>query len=236
MFTKNNAYRPEHRGLTMALTDSEKSRRKMLAARIKIARKSAGFPDTRSFVVKFFPKMPEDTFYKFESARAAPDDNILKKISQVTQVNFDWLKNGNGDMFEDIEIDSSESENKAAIAGYELLTLKFREQLKETSSSPLKQMLAQYRNQIAHNQQNLAPLKTDEKINEKLLEDILSELIKSLSTKTKQINEKTLAQLSSKIYSKIIESTNDQTLQQQMVKPVIAASEWSFEKELTVNK
>ena len=225
MFAKNNAYRPEHRGLTMALTDSEKSRRKMLAARIKIARKSAGFPDTRSFVVKFFPKMPEDTFYKFESARAAPDDNILKKISQVTQVNFDWLKTGNGDMLEDIEIDSNESENKAAIAGYELLTLQFREQLQETSSSPLKQMLAQFLNEADHTQQNSSPTKPDEK----LLENILEELIKTFATKSKDINAKKLSQLSSKIYSKIIESTDDKKLQQQMVKPVIAASEWSFE-------
>ena len=128
----------------MALTDNEKTRRKMLAARIKIARKGAGFPDTRSFAAKFFPKLPEDTFYKFEAARTAPDDNILKKISHVTQVNFEWLKTGNGDMLEHIEIDSNEAENKAAIAGYELLTLQYREQLKESSSSPLKQMLAQY--------------------------------------------------------------------------------------------
>ena len=47
--------------------------------------------------------------------------------------------------------------------------------------------------------------------------------------KSKEVNARKLAQLSSKIYSKIIESTDDKKLQQQMVKPVIAASEWSFE-------
>ena len=207
----------------MALTEKEKYRRKSIASRIKIARRCVGFSDTRSFASKYFPNIPEDSFYKWESGKSFPDDEILKQIGKHTQISFNWLKTGDGDMFEGVEIvDPTEAENKAAIAGYEILSLHFNYQVKEVSITPLKHMLAQYGR--ANDLENSST--ANKTLNSNLLELILESLIASLHRKKISINPKRLAKLSVEIYKKTSEISTDEKIQKQMIDLVVETVEW----------
>jgi transcriptional regulator with XRE-family HTH domain len=65
-----------------------------LGARLRAARKAAGFKTSKSFLKK--SKIPASTYSQHESGARIPDDDTLKFYSKLFTVNFDWLKNGKG--------------------------------------------------------------------------------------------------------------------------------------------
>ncbi|EKD72815.1 MAG: hypothetical protein ACD_45C00578G0002 [uncultured bacterium] len=65
-----------------------------LGARIRAARKAAGFKTAKTFLKKH--KVPASTYSQHESGARTPDDKALKFYSKVFDVGFDWLKNGKG--------------------------------------------------------------------------------------------------------------------------------------------
>src|SRR5580692_4644305 len=65
-----------------------------LSARLRAARKAAGFKTSKSFIKKH--KIPASTYSQHESGTRTPDDDTLKSYSKIFSVNFDWLTNGIG--------------------------------------------------------------------------------------------------------------------------------------------
>lgn len=65
-----------------------------LSARLRAARKAAGFKTSKSFIKKH--KIPASTYSQHESGARTPDDDTLKSYSKIFSVNFDWLKDGKG--------------------------------------------------------------------------------------------------------------------------------------------
>src|SRR5579872_7461018 len=63
-----------------------------IGARLRAARKAAGFKTAKSFLKKH--KFPASTFSQHESGARIPDDKMLAFYSNVFKVNFAWLKNG----------------------------------------------------------------------------------------------------------------------------------------------
>ena len=68
-----------------------------LTTRLKAARKAAGFKTAKAFVEKH--KIPPSTYSQYENGRRIPDEKTLEKYSKLFNVNFDWLKTGNGAPF-----------------------------------------------------------------------------------------------------------------------------------------
>lgn len=65
-----------------------------LGARLRAARKAAGFKTSKSLVKKH--KIPASTYSQHESGARTPDDDTLKFYSKIFSVNFDWLRDGKG--------------------------------------------------------------------------------------------------------------------------------------------
>lgn len=65
-----------------------------LGARLRAARKAAGFKTSKSLVRKH--KIPASTYSQHESGSRTPDDDTLKFYSKIFSVNLDWLKDGKG--------------------------------------------------------------------------------------------------------------------------------------------
>lgn len=65
-----------------------------LGARLRAARKAAGFKTSKTFSKK--NKVPMSTYSQHESGARMPDDETLKFYSKIFLVNFDWLKDGKG--------------------------------------------------------------------------------------------------------------------------------------------
>lgn len=65
-----------------------------LGARLRAARKAAGFNTSKSLVRKH--KIPASTYSQHESGSRTPDDDTLKFYSKIFSVNFGWLKDGKG--------------------------------------------------------------------------------------------------------------------------------------------
>jgi transcriptional regulator with XRE-family HTH domain len=86
-----------------------------LGARLRAARKAAGFNTSKEFLKKH--KIPASTYSQHESGARIPDDDALHFYSKVFDVNFEWLKNGKGLPYKKI------SPNKANIMDEELINL-----------------------------------------------------------------------------------------------------------------
>lgn len=71
-----------------------------LGARIRAARKAAGFKTAKEFLKKY--NVPASTYSQHESGARIPDDEGLKFYTKVFDVNFDWLKTGKGQPFKKI--------------------------------------------------------------------------------------------------------------------------------------
>jgi transcriptional regulator with XRE-family HTH domain len=65
-----------------------------LGARLRAARKAAGFNTSKAFLRKY--KIPASTYSQHESGARLPDDEMLKFYSKVFNINFNWLKTGDG--------------------------------------------------------------------------------------------------------------------------------------------
>lgn len=65
-----------------------------LGARLRAARKAAGFKTSKEFLKKH--RVPASTWSQYESGARLPDDEILKSYSKIFAVSFDWLKTGKG--------------------------------------------------------------------------------------------------------------------------------------------
>lgn len=65
-----------------------------LGARLRAARKAAGFKTSKEFIKKY--KVPASTYSQHESGARSPDENIIKFYSKALTVNFEWLKSGIG--------------------------------------------------------------------------------------------------------------------------------------------
>lgn len=68
-----------------------------LGARLRAARKAAGFKTAKIFLKKH--RVPASTYSQHESGSRIPDDESLKFYCNVFDVNFEWLKNGTGSPF-----------------------------------------------------------------------------------------------------------------------------------------
>jgi transcriptional regulator with XRE-family HTH domain len=73
-----------------------------LGARLRAARKAAGFKTSKEFLNKH--SVPASTYSQHESGARVPDDETLKFYSKVFDINLDWLKKGNGQPFNNISI------------------------------------------------------------------------------------------------------------------------------------
>lgn len=65
-----------------------------IGARLRAARKAAGFQTAKSFLKKY--KFPASTFSQHESGARVPDDETLGYYSKVFEINLNWLKTGKG--------------------------------------------------------------------------------------------------------------------------------------------
>jgi len=65
-----------------------------LGARLRAARKAAGFKTSKAFIKK--NKVPASTYSQHESGARIPDDESLKFYSKIFLVDFQWLKEGKG--------------------------------------------------------------------------------------------------------------------------------------------
>jgi transcriptional regulator with XRE-family HTH domain len=65
-----------------------------LGARLRAARKAAGFNKLKEFSKKL--KVPESTYCQHESGAREPSDERLKFYSKTFGVDFGWLKTGEG--------------------------------------------------------------------------------------------------------------------------------------------
>lgn len=68
-----------------------------LGARLRAARKAAGFKTSKAFLKKY--KVPASTYSQHESGARTPDDKALQFYSKLFDVNFGWLKSGKGQPF-----------------------------------------------------------------------------------------------------------------------------------------
>ncbi len=68
-----------------------------LGARIRAARKAAGFKTAKAFLKKH--KVPASTYSQHESGARTPDEEGLRFYTKVFDVDFDWLKTGKGQPF-----------------------------------------------------------------------------------------------------------------------------------------
>ncbi len=73
-----------------------------LSARLKAARKAAGYKTSKEFIEK--NKIPPSTYSQHETGRRKPNDNLIKQYSKLLNVNFDWLKIGEGDPYADKQL------------------------------------------------------------------------------------------------------------------------------------
>lgn len=87
-----------------------------MGARIRAARKAAGFQTAKSFLKKH--KFPASTFSQHESGSRIPDDDTLKFYCDTFEVNFDWLKEGKGQPYKKI------NNNQKQVMAEELTDLK----------------------------------------------------------------------------------------------------------------
>ena len=66
-----------------------------IGARLRAARKAAGFKTSLAFCEKF--TIPSSTYSQNESGVKAPRTEALKKYAECLGVNFEWLKSGIGE-------------------------------------------------------------------------------------------------------------------------------------------
>jgi hypothetical protein len=65
-----------------------------LPARLKLARKTAGFKTAKSFTDKH--GFPASTYCQHETGARNFDDATIKEYSKILKVNYDWLAKGEG--------------------------------------------------------------------------------------------------------------------------------------------
>ena len=63
-------------------------------ARLRAARKAAGFKTSLSFTRKY--KIPQSTYSQHESGTRNPDEQTMKNYSKCLGVHYEWLNNGEG--------------------------------------------------------------------------------------------------------------------------------------------
>jgi len=229
LFITQHPYNVAHIGqltteniMTSRLNEDEIMRRKIIGTRIKIARKNAGFAEVKDIVARHFPTVGKSMFYQWESGRRMPDDKTLQKISKYCRVNFNWLKTGKSNMLDGIKVRPNEAMKKEALAGYEMLALHLFEKSPEEMQAHLEKTLSQYAKSFHLTHLSPEADNYPSMINTALLEEILKVLIER-KTPSKSLDTKLIAAMSAKIYSKILEATDDQLIQLKMVKPVVVA-------------
>jgi transcriptional regulator with XRE-family HTH domain len=100
-----------------------------LGARLRAARKAAGFNTSKAFLKKY--KVPASTYSQHESGSRTPDDKMLQYYSKIFEINFNWLKSGGGQPF------NHSAPSKMNIMEEELFDLNM---LKLTKKQPVKQI------------------------------------------------------------------------------------------------
>lgn len=73
-----------------------------LGARLRAARKAAGFSTAKSFLKRH--KVPASTYSQHESGARTPDEETLKFYGKIFGVNINWLQNGEGQPFNKINL------------------------------------------------------------------------------------------------------------------------------------
>jgi transcriptional regulator with XRE-family HTH domain len=87
-----------------------------LGARIRAARKAAGFKTSKQFTKNH--KIPESTYSQHESGARYPNDEMLQFYCKIFEVNLNWLKTGNGNPY------TQKNSRKNSIISDELIDLK----------------------------------------------------------------------------------------------------------------
>ena len=65
--------------------------------RLKAARQSAGYKTSKAFLEAHH--IPYSTYSQYETGRRTPDDETIRSYSKLLNVNYEWLKNGEGSPF-----------------------------------------------------------------------------------------------------------------------------------------
>lgn len=104
-----------------------------LGARLRAARKAAGFNTSKAFLKKY--KVPASTYSQHESGARTPDEDTLRYYSKVFAVSFAWLKAGSGQPF------GRSTLSKTNIMKEELLDLTPLKSMKKQTMSQIDQPL-----------------------------------------------------------------------------------------------
>ncbi|MEO8400571.1 MAG: helix-turn-helix domain-containing protein [Gammaproteobacteria bacterium] len=171
-----------------------------LGARLRAARKAAGFKTSKDFLKKF--KIPASTYSQHESGSRTPDDDTLKFYSKALGVNFNWLLAGAGQPFKNI------NQIKKTILAEELIDLK---NLDSNSQILVNQKIAS----TSKNSLNIT--------NPKLVAKILKELLNIQGICLSDNAAKSIAQETIKIYKRITSSTSSQNTQIKLLNEFFAA-------------
>lgn len=172
------------------------------AARLKAARKSAGYKTSKEFVTKH--DIPASTYSQHESGQRYPSDEIIQRYSLLCHVNFEWLKTGSGDPFAGTADNNNLSQKQEIIAD-EMLDL--RSGIIDKSN-----------------------LRNAPSIDSELLAKILDELMCINAELSKPVSNKKLGSITAKIYEDIISIETDPKYQTKMVKPAVSSFKYLYSK------
>lgn len=84
-----------------------------LGARLRAARKAAGFKTSKEFLKKY--KVPASTYSQHESGARVPNDESLEFYGRVFGVTYKWLKTGKGQPYKQISVGKKEIMNEELI-------------------------------------------------------------------------------------------------------------------------
>jgi transcriptional regulator with XRE-family HTH domain len=104
-----------------------------LGARLRAARRSAGFKTSKSFLNKH--KVAASTYSQHESGARTPDDKMLLFYAKIFDVNLDWLKHGKGSPFRISTV------KKNSVMQEELLDIKQMKQSEKPSPTTIHQKI-----------------------------------------------------------------------------------------------
>ena len=115
-----------------------------LGARLRAARKAAGFKTSKDFLIKY--KIPASTYSQHESGKRVPDDETLKFYCKMLKVSFNWLKSGEGHPFK------KETSSQKTIISEELIDLsKYADINPDLLARILKSLLTKYDVHLSEN-------------------------------------------------------------------------------------
>ena len=189
-----------------------------LGARIRASRKAAGYQKAVNFQKALgFVGLP--LYYQWEVGKRKPNEDALKKISDLCKVNYNWLATGKGTPFKGIKFSKDKTKEKEALISYEILTRQFTVEQKPTANK-IKDAIIAYADKTTkkpHQEREIVYIH----IREELMTKILTQLLEEYKKAKKEPQPQQLAKFASQIYADIVSSEPNLQLQHRLVKTVV---------------